>query len=82
MSIQPSTMKRTNGRVWGSIAATKGGVTTQIMLHESTNSLGEPDVFAAERPGNGKKEFAGLRGWPLYAIQTWLVGHGYTYEVE
>lgn len=69
-------------RAWGYIKATKGGVTTSITLREGSNSLGEVSVFAGKRPGDGKEEFKPLRGWPLYAIQTWLVGHGYTYEVK
>lgn len=67
---------------WGSINATKDGVTTPISLYHGQNSFGEPGVFAGNCPGTNKKEFASLRGYPLYAIQTWLVGHGYTYEVE
>ncbi len=63
------------------IKATRGGVTTSIALRSGTNSLGEPNLFAGTRPGNGKREFSDLRGWPLYAIQTWLVGHGYTYDM-
>jgi hypothetical protein len=68
-------------RRWGVIKATKRGVTTPITLSYGQNSMGEPNIFAGKRPANGKKEFSALRGWPLYAIQTWLVGHGYTYEV-
>lgn len=72
----------TASRPWGTIHATKGGVTTPITLHHGQNSLGEPNVFAGKKPGRGKKEFAFLRGYPLYAIQTALVARGYTYKVD
>ena len=64
------------------IELTKSGSKWTIHLHPSTNSFGEPNYFASKRPAHGKKEFQGLRGWPLYAIQTWAVGRGYTYEVK
>lgn len=67
---------------WGQINASKNGVTTEIALYHGQNSFGSPDVFAGLHPAAGFEEFEPLRGWPLYAIQTWLVGHGYTYEVK
>lgn len=66
---------------WGTIYATKDGVTTPIALYHGQNSFGEPNVFAGTITNRLVKEFP-LTGYPLYAIQTWLVGHGYTYEVK
>lgn len=65
----------------GTVIATKAGISTRIALTHGQNSLGEPGVFAGLRPGR-KAEFAGLRGYPLYAMGIWLVGHGYEYTVE
>lgn len=63
------------------IIACKNGKKYPITLARGTNSFGSPDIFAGKRPARGRKEFAPLRGYPLYDIQTWLVGNGYTYEV-
>lgn len=69
-------------RRWGHIEATKNGETVSIMLYHGQNSFGESDVFAGACPVPERKEFDALRGWPLYAIQQWLVSNGYTYEVK
>lgn len=78
---RPAHTKPKEGR-WGVVIATKAGASTPIGLNYSQNSFGEPDIFAGKRPGAGKKEFEPLRGYPLYAIQQWLVSNGYTYEVR
>lgn len=72
----------TKARPWGTIELTKAGDTSAIILNRGQNSLGEDDVFAGKSPAGGKPEFKELRGFPLYAIQTWAVGHGYTYKVN
>lgn len=66
--------------VIGTIKATNTFGTTDIELYRGQNSFGEPGIFCGAEPG-GKKEFAGLRGYPLYAAQIWLCDRGYTYEV-
>lgn len=71
-----------SGKHWGTVYATKDGVTTPIELYHGQNSFGEPDIFAGTITNRLAKEFGALTGYPLYAIQTWLVGHGYTYEVK
>lgn len=68
----------TRQRATAHIIATKNRASTRLPLYNGTNSLGEPNVFIGKPR---QKEFAGLRGYPLYATQTWLVAHGYTYEV-
>lgn len=74
----------TKARPWGTITLTPraGGDPIVITLNDGNNSLGEVDIFAGKRPGNGNKAVAELRGWPLYAIQTWAGGHGYSYKVD
>lgn len=78
VASKPKKRLRYGRRASAHIIATKSRVSTKLPLYNGMNSLGEPNVFIGIPK---KKEFAELRGYPLYATQTWLVGHGYTYEV-
>lgn len=67
---------------WGTISATKHGETVDFPLYPGQNSFGEADVFVANCNATMRREFMALRGYPLYAVQQWLVDRGYTYEVK
>lgn len=67
-------------RAIGHVIATanKTGRVFKLPYYSGMNSFGEPGAFLGVPK---QKEFAGLRGYPLYATQTWLVANGYRYEV-
>lgn len=58
------------------LKATRGSEIVLLSFYNGQNSFGEPDRYLGKRP-----KIKELRGWPLHAVRTWLVGHGYEYEI-
>lgn len=67
-------------RAIGHIIATENKTLRKFKLpyYNGQNSFGEPGAFIG-RPKLAR--FRDLNGYPLYAMQQWLVSNGYRYEV-